>query len=88
MRFAWLRESSADPEPVVQRRTSPPSLIRFVYNAAFWVFLLPFFGLIDYSTGFVLFTIVIIVRMMINIYTNNIYKPTPEGYERFPFRIP
>lgn len=88
MRFAWLRENSADPEPVVQLRTSPPGLIRFVYNAVFWVFLLPFFGLIDYGTGFILFTIVIFVRMVLNIYTNNIYKPTPEGYERFPFRIP
>lgn len=88
MRFAWLRKYSADPEPIIQQRTHPLSLIRFAYNAAFWIFLLPFFTAIDYGTGFILFTIIIFVRLVLNLYTNNIFKPTVEQYERFPLRIP
>ena len=88
MRFAWLRKNSADPEPLQQARTHPLSLIRFAYNLVFWIFLLPFFTVMDYSTGFVLFTIVILVRLVLNLYTNNIFKPTFEQYEEFPFRIP
>ena len=88
MRFAWLREQSGDLEKVRQSPTDPRWIIRFFYNLVFWIFLLPFFGVIDYSTGFVLYSIVIFTRMFFNIYTNNIYKPTFEQYEEFPFRIP
>jgi hypothetical protein len=62
--------------------------VRFVYNAAFWVFLLPFFTTIDYSVGFVAFSIVILVRFIANSYTNNILDLTPQQYEAYPFRIP
>ena len=88
MRFAWLRENSSDPEPIRQARTHPLSIIRFAYNAAFWVFLLPFFTAIDYGTGFIVFTIIIFVRLVLNLYTNNFLKQEPEKYETFPFRIP
>ena len=88
MRFAWLKENSADYAQVKQAFTHPLSLIRKAYNAAFWVFLLPFFTLIDYGTGFVVFAIVISLRLVLNLYTNNLLDQTPERYDRFPFRIP
>ena len=66
----------------------PLALIRKAYNLVFWVFLLPFFTVIEYRTGFVLFTIIIGIRLVLNIYTNNIYRPTLEQYEAYPFRIP
>ena len=87
MRFAWLRENSADPVAVKQNRTHPLALIRAAYNIAFWVFLIPFFTAVDYGTGFVLFTVIIFVRLGLNLYTNHVLKE-PEEYERFPFRLP
>jgi len=88
MRFAWLRENSADYVAVHQAFTHPLSLIRKAYNAAFWIFLLPFFTTVDYSTGFIVFTVIIFVRLGINLYTNNVLKLKPEQFESFPFRIP
>ncbi len=88
MRFAWLRENMSNYEPVQQAFMHPLALIRKAYNAIFWIFLLPFFTLIDYRTGFILFTVVIGIRLVLNLYTNNILKPTLEQYERYPFRIP
>jgi hypothetical protein len=88
MRFAWLREKTGDQASVQQAFLHPLALIRKAYNLVFWIFLLPFFTMIEYSTGFLLFTIVIGVRLVLNLYTNNLFKPTPEQYDRFPFRIP
>lgn len=88
MRFAWLRENAENDVLVEQAFTHPLALIRKVYNAVFWIFLLPFFTVIEYSTGFIVFTIVILVRLSANLYTNNIFKPTPVQYQSFPFRIP
>jgi hypothetical protein len=59
----------------------------WVYNAAFWVFLIPFFTAVEYSTGFIAFTIIIVVRFSTSLYTNNILNLTPEQYESYPFRI-
>lgn len=87
MRFAWLRKNSANDVAVRQVSTHPLALIRKAYNAAFWIFLLPFFTLIEYGTGFLLFALVIAVRLSLNLYTNNVLHLTPEQYERFPFRI-
>jgi len=87
MRFAWIRENSANEATAKQAQASTFSLIRMAYNLAFWVFLIPFFSKrIDYSFGFVIFAIVILVRLMLNLYTNNLLSQTPEHYERFPFR--
>jgi hypothetical protein len=88
MRFAWLRENSANDVFVKQSFNHPLSLIRKAYNTAFWIFLLPFFTMIDYSTGFLAFTVIIAVRLGLNLYTNNALDLTPEQYESFPFRIP
>ena len=88
MRFAWLQENKADYLAVEQSFTNPLALIRKAYNAIFWIFLLPFFTLIDYGTGFILFTIIIFIRLGLNFYTNNFLDLSPEGYNRHPFRIP
>ena len=86
MRFAWLREKSANDNSVKQGCAHPLALIRLVYNAAFWVFLIPFFTTIDYGIGFVAFTIVIFVRLGLNVYTNNFANLTPEQFHQYPFR--
>lgn len=88
MRFAWLRENSVNFVSVKQGFTHPLALIRKAYNAAFWIFLLPFFTVIEYRTGFLVFTVIIAIRLGLNLYTNNVLDLTPEQYESFPFRIP
>jgi hypothetical protein len=88
VRFAWLRQHTSEYESVEQRFPDPLWLVRFVYNAAFWVFLLPFFTPIGYGVGFVAFAIVILVRFVANLYTNNVLDLTPRQYEAYPFRIP
>ena len=86
MRFAWIRKNSANDVSVKQGFTHPLSLIRKAYNLAFWVFLLPFFTAIDYSTGFIAFTVIIFIRFGANLYTN-VLNLTPEHYESYPLRI-
>ena len=89
MRFAWLQKNTANEEFVKQASTHPLAMIRTAYNIVFWVFLLPFlFSTIDYGTGFIAFTIVIFVRFVLNLYTNNFLDLTPEQFEKYPFRIP
>ena len=88
MRFAWLKENSADYVAVKQAFTHPLSLIRKAYNLAFWIFLIPFFTAMEYSTGFIVFTVVILIRLGLNLYTNNVLSLTPAQYESYPFRIP
>jgi len=88
MRFAWLRENSDNYVSVNQAFTHPLALIRKAYNAAFWIFLLPFLTAMEYSTGFIAFTIIIVIRLALNLYTNNVLDLTPEQFESYPFRIP
>jgi hypothetical protein len=58
-----------------------------VYNAAFWVFLIPFFTAVPYSIGFISFTIIIAVRFGLSLYTNNALTLTPQQFAHYPFRI-
>lgn len=88
MRFAWLRENTPETSAVQQASTHPLALIRKAYNLAFWIFLLPFFTSMEYGTGFIVFTVIIFVRLIANLYTNNVLDLTPEEYDRFPLRIP
>ena len=88
MRFAWLKENSADTVAVKQAATHPLALIRKAYNLVFWIFLLPFFTSMEYRTGFVAFAVVIGVRLVLNLYTNNVLDLKPEQFESYPFRIP
>ena len=87
MRFAWERENSANYVPDKHGFAHPLALIRLAYNAVFWIFLLPFITTIDFGIGFIAFTIVIFVRWGLSLYTNNVYKPTLEQFENYPFRI-
>ncbi|MEZ4667986.1 MAG: hypothetical protein R3E39_08730 [Anaerolineae bacterium] len=86
MRFAWLRRKLGHFQAVKQGCANPVALIRIAYNLAFWIFLLPFTMTIDYGTGFILFTIVIFVRLTSNLYVNNVIQSQVEQFERFPFR--
>lgn len=87
-RFAWLQKKSAnDGSLVKQGYAHPLALIRLAYNAAFWVFLLPFVTTMDSHVGFVAFTFVIGVRFALSLYTNNIANLTSEQFDRYPFRI-
>ena len=88
MRFAWLRQQSGSNEVIKQGYSHPLVLLRLAYNVVFWIFLLPFFTAMAYETGFVLFTIVIFVRLLVNLYTNNVLNLTPEQFEGFPLRSP
>ena len=89
MRFAWLQENSTTGEFIKQASAHPLALIRTAYNIVFWIFLLPFlFAKIDYGTGFIGFTIVIFIRLVLNLFTNNILNLTPQQFENYPFRIP
>ena len=87
MRFAWLRQNSANNESVKQGCTHPLTLIRVAYNIVFWIFLLPFFTAMEYGTGFILFSIIILIRLGANLYTNHVFTQ-PEQYETFSFRSP
>ena len=61
--------------------------IFFVYNIVYWVpMVLPFTPVIDYRTGFITFCGIVIIRGIINAYSNNFL--TLEQGERFPLRIP
>ncbi len=87
MRFAWLRKNLANTDLTKQGYAHPLALIRLAYNVVFWIFLLPFFTAMDYGTGFILFTIIIFIRLGANLYANHIlYQPAQ--FERFPFRSP
>ena len=88
MRFAWLRKNAASDVSVKQDSTHSLALIRMAYNVAFWIFLLPFFTSMEYGVGFVLFSIVIFIRLGANLYTNNSLDLTPAQYQSYPFRIP
>ena len=87
MRFAWLRQHSSDPNPIKQMFYHPSVLLRFLYNLIFWVCLLPYFTSMSYSTGFLLFGIIILIRLAANLYANHRFT-LPEEFEQFPFRSP
>ena len=89
MRFAWLQENSLDGEIIRQSGAHPLALIRAAYNIVFWIFLLPFLiADINYSSGFIWFTVVIFIRLVLNLVTNNFLHLTPQQFENYPFRIP
>jgi hypothetical protein len=85
MRFAWLRQNSTDDAAIKQVYSLPITLVRIAYNAAFWIFLVPFFTAMEYSTGFIVLTVIILVRLGANLYANHVLKQ-PEQFESYPFR--
>lgn len=88
MRFAWIQEQSDSPKAAPQKLSQPLALIRIVYNLAFWIFLVPFFTVVEDRVGFMVTTVVIGIRLILNLVTNNLLDLTPEQFERYPFRIP
>jgi hypothetical protein len=84
MRFAWLRKNPAG--NVSGKRETGTNLIRMAYNVAWWIpILLTFIGTIDYRTGFVAFAGITLVRLVANLYLNNVLEP--KQAEGFPFRM-
>ena len=86
MRFAWLRRNLARGTPITQAYSLPITLIRTAYNAAFWVFLVPFFTAMDFGLGFITMTVIVLLRLGANLYANHVLKSQPEQFQRFPFR--
>jgi hypothetical protein len=83
MRFAWLREKSANQVPV--RMSTISRLIYIAYNVIWFIpIVLPLIKIIDYRTGFIAFTIVTVIRAVANLYRNNVLDP--EQAESFPLR--
>lgn len=82
MRFVWEKKRSGNsginPGCTIQ-------LFRLAYNAA-WLLpiVLTFNGTLDYITGFAAFTTVCIVRLIANLYANNVL--TAQQFDIFLFR--
>ena len=85
MRFAWQRENSADKDSAKENTTSRISYI--IYNIVYWApIVLTFTGVIDYRTGFITFSIILIIRAAANLYRNNV--PMADEGEYFALRSP
>ena len=84
MRFAWIKKHAAEESDTAQQGSASP-FIRLIYNAVWWIpVLLPFIGMMDYRTGFITFAIITVIRLIANLYRNNVL--TPAQAEIFPFR--
>ena len=85
MRFAWLRKNSAD--KVSAKQSSTGRIIYITYNVVYWLpILLTVTKVIDYRTGFITFSLILIVRAIANLYRNNV--PAAEQGEYFALRSP
>jgi hypothetical protein len=79
MRFAWLRDQT------VVKLGCLSTLTFAAYNVIYWVpLILPVFKIIEPKTGFVWFSVILIVRASVNVIRNNVL--TVEQAQRFPFR--
>lgn len=85
MRFAWFRKTSPAFMPGYQ---SAINRVLFVgFNVVYWVpVVLPIAGVIDYRACCVGFTAIIVTRLVLNLYRNNVLTPQQAVY--FPFRAP
>jgi len=62
-------------------------LIYIIFNIVYWVpILLPFLGIIDYSTGFIVLAGNLFFRLAANLYRNNALAL--QQAETFPLRSP
>jgi hypothetical protein len=85
-RFAWLQKNTADPEEKPSL-SNMGSFLLMVHNLIYWFFLIPFFTPMSYSTGFVVYAIILLTRFIANTYIN-LRDLTPAQYYAYPFRIP
>lgn len=88
MRFAWFRKQDPDYQSQAQHLPHPAAIARVLYNLAFWLFLVPLFTPMSYGTGFMLFAVVIAIRLGANLFHNNLMEQSPEAFDRMPLRIP
>jgi hypothetical protein len=85
MRFAWLREQSANDVPVQESLTS--KIIMVIYNVVWFVpVVLGLTKVIDYRTATIAMFVVTMLRAVANLYRNNVLKG--EQAEYFPLRSP
>ena len=85
MRFAWQRKNSAD--QVSARQSSTGRIIYIIYNVVYWLpIVLTVTKVIDYRTGFITFSLILIIRSIANLYRNNV--PAAEQGEYFALRSP
>jgi hypothetical protein len=85
MRFACLRERRADTVSVEQSLTN--RIVFVIYNAVWWLpMALRILGAVDYSTAFLMFLILTLIRAVANLYRNNVL--TLQQAESFPLRAP
>ena len=87
VRFAWLRYKDPASYVLAKRRfTHPFNLILVSYNVIWLVsIILPFTRVIDYRTGFIVFFVVTVIRLVFNLLRNNIL--TLQQAESIPFRM-
>ena len=84
MRFAWQRKNSAD--KVSAKESSTSRIIYITYNVVYWLpIVLTIFKVIDYRTGFITFSLILIIRAIANLYRNNV---PPDKGEYFALRSP
>jgi nicotinamide riboside transporter PnuC len=84
MRFAWQRKNSAD--KVSAKQSSTGRIIYIAYNVVYWLpIVLTVTKVIDYRTGFITFSLILIIRAVANLYRNN---TTVEQGEYFALRSP
>ena len=84
MRFAWQRKNSAD--QVSAKQSSTGRIIYIIYNVVYWLpIVLTVTKVIDYRTGFITFSLILIIRAVANLYRNN---TTAEQGEYFVLRSP
>ena len=85
MQFAWQMkklDNYVSSKPSLLNR-----LIVFFYNLVWWApIALPFFGVVDFRTGSILFIVITTIRAGANSYRVNVLKL--ESAEIFPFRGP
>ena len=85
MRFAWQRKNSGDEVSAKQSTTS--RIIYIFYNVVYWLpIVLTVTKVIDYRTGFITFSIILIIRAAANLYRNNV--PMADEGEYFALRSP
>jgi nicotinamide riboside transporter PnuC len=85
MRFAWQRKNSADKDSAKQSSTN--RIIYITYNVVYWLpIVLTFTKVNDYRTGFITFSVILIIRAAANLYRNN--APTADKGEYFVLRSP
>ena len=85
MRFAWQRENS--PDKVSAKESTTGRIIYIFYNVVYWLpIVFTFTKVIDYRTGFITFSLILIIRAVANFYRNN--APMADEGEYFALRSP